>query len=156
MSTVIDFGLSDDERLLDESARRFADEQLRPAERRHEAARGYPDTVHARYRALGFATMSLPESAGGGGLPLAIAARVWERLAAADPAAPFGLGVPGIAALSRSRRGAVLARSRQLGAIVVSPSDALALEIAWVPCARPAWLAIISSDGVALMTDLIV
>src|SRR5215510_6104962 len=119
MSTVIDFGLSEDERLLDESARRFADEQLRHNERQHETTRGYPDLIRTRHRALGFETMLLPEAAGGVGLPLAVAARVWERLAAADPTAPIGLGVPGIAALARSRRGAVLARERQPGAIVV-------------------------------------
>ena len=175
MSTVIDFGVSEDERLLDDSARRFADEQLRPTERRHEAARGYPDEVRARHHALGFATMHVPESAGGVGLPLAVAARVWERIAAADPAAPIGLGVPGLASLARSRSGAMPARDRQPGAIVVEPiggrdrqpgaigidligaASGLAgdhSEIAWVPCARPAWLAIISPTGVELATDV--
>lgn len=214
---MIDFGLSEEERLLDDSARRFADEQLRPAERRHEAARSYPELVRTRHRALGFATILLPESAGGVGLPLAIAARVWERLAAADPAAPIGLGMVSIAALARSRRGAMLVRDRQPGAVIVeaigageraqssarrrrrgtsvvetarpasrpppitgalagestthgSPSasmtgtlagesttqgsrSAMASELAWVPCARPAWIAIISPTGVELATD---
>ncbi len=138
MSTVIDFAAHDDERLLDEAARRLADE-LRANERTYEA-RGYPQAIRARYAAI----------APDGELPLALAARIWEGVAAGDPSAPLALGVAGIASLSRSR-GELAA---QPGAAVVAASLAAPAEAAWVPCAAPTWLAIVAPEGVAIATEL--
>src|SRR5262245_38536999 len=87
MSTVIAFSADADELLLEDAARRFADEQLRPHERAHEAAGCFPPELHARYAGLGFGDVLEQTS-------LATAAVAWERLAAGDPAAPLALGAP--------------------------------------------------------------
>lgn len=155
MSTVIDFAISEDERLLEDSARRFADERLRPHERQHEADGGYPQALRERYAGLGLDTMIVPEAIGGSGQSLALAARAWEQLAAADPAAPIALGVPGIASLARSRIGAELARTNRPGAVVVvDDATASRIEVPWVPCRRPEWLAIVSPSSVVLVADI--
>jgi alkylation response protein AidB-like acyl-CoA dehydrogenase len=84
---MIDFALSDEERLLQETARRFAEERLAPALRAHERARGVTPEVAARFAALGL------EGAGPFGRAL-----VLEELAAVDPGAATALDGPGPAA----------------------------------------------------------
>jgi alkylation response protein AidB-like acyl-CoA dehydrogenase len=154
---VIAFGVTEEEQLLEDSARRFGDDRLRGAERDHEHDRGYPAGVRSEYAEMGFGAMTLPEAMGGADLPFAVVARAWERLAAGDPAAPIAMGIPGITALARSRAGAEIAKSKKPGAVVVvdeRPSGSF--DIAWVPCAHPEWIAIVSPDGVVLATDLTV
>ncbi|MGE0871315.1 MAG: acyl-CoA dehydrogenase family protein [Kofleriaceae bacterium] len=179
---MIAFGVTEEEQLLEESARRFGDDRLRGPERDHEHDRGYPSAVRAEFAEMGFGAMSLPEAMGGADLPLAVVARAWEKLAAADPSAAIAMSIPGITALARSRAGAEIAKTRKPGAVIVvdSRSEAMggggnagsasgaggnaprgvaerrpgAFEIPWVPCANPEWIAIVYPDGVELATDL--
>ncbi len=68
----MDFGLSDEQRLLIGTVRRFVDDELRPLERLVEdSGRLEPEVaeaVKARSRALGLYAMNMPEELGGGGL----------------------------------------------------------------------------------------
>jgi len=127
---VIDFSAHDDELLLEDSARRFADEQLRPCERAHEATGCFPPELRARYEGLGLCDVLAQTS-------LAIAAIAWERLAAGDPAAPLALGPP-------------------RGVVVVVEQLATPFEVPWLPCARPTSLSIVAPQGVTRASDLIV
>ncbi|MGE0550951.1 MAG: acyl-CoA dehydrogenase family protein [Kofleriaceae bacterium] len=152
---MIAFGVTEEEQLLEESARRFGDDRLRGPERDHEHDRGYPSAIRAEFAEMGFGAMSLPEAMGGADLPLAVVARAWEKLAAADPSAAIAMTIPGITALSRSRAGAEIAKARKPGAIIVADERKPGtFEIPWVPCANPEWIAIVYPDGVELATDV--
>jgi len=68
----MDFGLSDEQRLLVRTVRRFVDAELRPLEQSVEESgrleAGIADTIRAKSRAAGLYAMNMPEELGGGGL----------------------------------------------------------------------------------------
>ena len=68
----MDFGLSDEQRLLIDSVRRFIKEELQPLEDEIEANDDIdPDVaraIHKKSRALGLYALNMPEEYGGGGL----------------------------------------------------------------------------------------
>lgn len=90
--------LSDEEALIRDTARRFAETELRPRLRAHEAARGVVPEVARRYRDLGLDAVDLPASAGGQGLSCFARVLVLEETAAADAAAALALDGAGDAA----------------------------------------------------------
>ncbi len=81
--------LSDEERLIQETARRFARDRLLPGLRAHERARGVPPEVVREFAGLGLA--------GGEDLGAFVRALVLEELAAVDPGAALALDAPGLA-----------------------------------------------------------
>lgn len=154
---MIDFGELEDEQILVATARRFGDEHLRPAERKHEHDRSYPEQLRQTYDALGFSRMALHESAGGMNLPLAVQVRVWSTLAAADPAAPIGLDPWTIAApfLWASPQGSEFLSAHATGVTIVGRNlqldgDVATQSIAWCPATNPSW-AILSNGSSCLL-----
>jgi alkylation response protein AidB-like acyl-CoA dehydrogenase len=94
---MLDFELSADLSLLQETARAFAAEQLRPRERTAESARGVDAAVRRLYDEIGLARLELSESLGGAGLGALAGVLVREELAAADAGAALGLDPLGAA-----------------------------------------------------------
>ena len=97
---VFAFALSDEERLLQETARRFAHDRLQPALRAHERARGVPSALVAEFAALGLDAVDVPAAAGGHGLGAFARCLVLEELAAVDPGAAVALDGAGLALLA--------------------------------------------------------
>jgi len=93
---MISFAPDDDEKLLAESARSFAQQKLRPRLRAHEEARSLPDELRGEFHALGMVGLDLPEALGFGGVSLLTRALIEEELAAGDPGAAFALDAVGL------------------------------------------------------------
>ncbi len=94
---MFSFALSEEERLIQETARRFAHDRLRPGLRAHERARGVPGALVAEFAALGLDAVDVPAGAGGQGLGAFAKCLVLEELAAVDPGAAVALDGAGLA-----------------------------------------------------------
>ncbi len=92
---MISFELSEEQGLVQQTARQFAERELRPQLRKSEAAGGLSDAVLRKAHDLGLQTLCVPAELGGGGQSLTTQAIVNEELGWADAAAPFALGGPG-------------------------------------------------------------
>ncbi|APR84246.1 Butyryl-CoA dehydrogenase [Minicystis rosea] len=92
---MIDFELSEEQRLVRESVADFAKAVIAPRIREVERARAVPDDVRRLAHEMGLGVMDVPESAGGQGLGVLTRTLVEEELGAADAAAAFGIGGPG-------------------------------------------------------------
>jgi alkylation response protein AidB-like acyl-CoA dehydrogenase len=77
--------------LVQETARAFAHDHLRPRDREFESARAVAPHVQHLYRDLGLAGLELPEALGGAGLGALARVLVNEELAAADAGAALAL-----------------------------------------------------------------
>ena len=88
---AIDFELPHEFALVQETARAFARDHLRPRDREFESARGVASHVHHLYRELGLAGLELPEALGGAELGAFGRTLVNEELAAADAGAALAL-----------------------------------------------------------------
>jgi alkylation response protein AidB-like acyl-CoA dehydrogenase len=88
---AIDFELPHELALVQETARAFARDHLRPRDREFESARAVAPHVHHLYRDLGLAGLELPEALGGAGQGALARAVVNEELAAADAGAALAL-----------------------------------------------------------------
>lgn len=68
----MDFALSDEQRMLIETVRRFIDDELRPLEEsleeHGELTQEQAQAIHLKAKALGLYAMNMPEPLGGGGL----------------------------------------------------------------------------------------
>jgi alkylation response protein AidB-like acyl-CoA dehydrogenase len=95
---VISFAPTEDQRLIRDTVRELAANELRPRIREAESKRALPDDVARQVHEMGLTTLSLPESAGGQGLPLVTAVIAEEELAWGDPVA--ALAAPGPGALA--------------------------------------------------------
>src|SRR5205807_4833781 len=95
--SVFTFALNEEERLIQETARRFAHDRLRPDLRAHERARGVPGALAAEFAALGLDAVDVPTGAGGQGLGAFAKSLVLEELAAVDPGAALALDGAGLA-----------------------------------------------------------
>ncbi|HYB12113.1 MAG TPA: acyl-CoA dehydrogenase family protein [Myxococcota bacterium] len=89
--SAIDFELPNELALVQETARAFARDHLRPRDREFESARGVAAHVHRLYRELGLASLELPDTLGGAGLGALARTLVNEELAAADAGAALAL-----------------------------------------------------------------
>lgn len=167
---MIDFSLDEDLELAAESARRFADQVLGPAQRAHEAARGVPDAVRAQAREIGLDRIDWPEAAGGAGLGALARVVVLEALAAGDPGAAIALDPLGAVAHALLAFGGPDLLAGHAAAIDASPGaraalvfdDAGALRVAggrasgvlpWVPADRIDLLAVLTRDGLLLLRE---
>ena len=88
---AIDFELPHELALIQETARAFARDHLRPRDREFESARSVAAQVRQLYRDVGLAGLELPEALGGAGLGALARTLVNEELAAADPGAALAL-----------------------------------------------------------------
>ncbi len=127
---MISFSPEEDERLLVDSARAFAQQQLRPRLRASEAARALPDEVRGAFHGLGLVGLDLPEALGFGGLTLVARALVEEELAAGDVGASFALDAAGLAGALVAALGTREQQVRLLGPLVSDPVYAGACALA--------------------------
>ena len=88
---MIDFELDDEMKLVQQTAREFADDHLRPAMRDHERARAPSAAARAAFEEIGFATLEWPEELGGSGLGALARCLVATEVAAADAGAALAL-----------------------------------------------------------------
>ena len=88
---MIDFALDDELTLIRQTAREFAEAELRPRERESEQARAIPESVRRRFEETGLERVELPESLGGAGLGALARVLIVEELAAADAGAALAL-----------------------------------------------------------------
>jgi alkylation response protein AidB-like acyl-CoA dehydrogenase len=133
---VFSFALSEEERLVQETARRFAQDRLRPGLRAHESARAVPQALADEFAALGF------DGAGAFARALAL-----EELAAVDPGAAIALDAAGLAHALVPERGVVI--HDDAGAIAVRDGR-VSGTCAWVSADAVA-LAVILHPGRALV-----
>lgn len=95
---MISFALEEDQTLVQETVRKFAEEALRPKLREYEQAGGVPDGLRRQFHELGLGLLDAPEAVGGQGASLTTLALVQEELAAGDPGAAVALWAPSLAA----------------------------------------------------------
>ncbi|MEU8079655.1 acyl-CoA dehydrogenase family protein [Catellatospora citrea] len=79
----MDFELNDEQRLLRETIRAFADREIRPVAREWEASGRYPTEIVATMRELGLFGLTVPEQYGGLGADLVSFSIVFEEIARA-------------------------------------------------------------------------
>jgi alkylation response protein AidB-like acyl-CoA dehydrogenase len=88
---MIDFELDDELTLIQETAREFASDHLRPGLRDHESARAVPPEIRKAFQEIGFQGLECPESVGGSALGALARCVVMQELGAADPGAALAL-----------------------------------------------------------------
>ncbi|MGH7899928.1 MAG: acyl-CoA dehydrogenase family protein, partial [Candidatus Binatia bacterium] len=120
---MFELGLSDEERLIQETARRFATERLAPRIREHERARGVGTALAAEFDALGLGRLDLPADAAGQGLGALAKALVLEELAAADAGAALALDPLGLALYPLAEGGGDLLPAIRARASVIDDVD---------------------------------
>jgi hypothetical protein len=139
----------DDERMVLESVRRFADQVLRPeAPERDRAARPPDDAVRAELASMGLLGLCAPESCGGSGFGWEVAAAVVEALARADAAVAWLVGAHNAVV------GAVASSGVDVGSAVGGERWAVAAarvrgpgRWADVPRVEAGWLGAVTPDG---------
>src|SRR4051812_9901110 len=142
---MISFAPEDDERLLVDSARAFAQQQLRPRLRKHEEQRGVSDDVRRAFHELGLVGMDLPAELGFAGVSLTTRALAEEELAAGDLGACVALDATGPAAEAIRIGGSPGQRKRWLAPFAEDPlrRAALAIDARFVPGGARAQLLVI-------------
>jgi acyl-CoA dehydrogenase len=95
---MISFTLTEDQRIIQETVRKFASDELRPHLRDFERARAIPVGLQKKFHELGLSVLELPEPCGGQGLGTLTAMLVHEELAFGDPGAAVALWAPHVAA----------------------------------------------------------
>ena len=146
---MIDFAITEEEQLFEETAARFGEEHLSgETERDHEKAREYPDALHQTFAEMGLAGINRADS----GLNAAHRMAVWTALAGADTAAPFGLDPigPGAVALDSVPDGS--------GFVMVAPGVTVENgkatgTIPWVPRSTLDWLVLIRDEGLFMVKN---
>src|SRR6185503_9416955 len=92
---MVSFEPTEDQLLIQSTVGGYAAKVLRPALRDFEAARRLPEAVVKALHEMGATTLTVPEAAGGPGMPLVTAMLIEEELAAGDAAVPYAMGGPG-------------------------------------------------------------
>jgi alkylation response protein AidB-like acyl-CoA dehydrogenase len=166
---VFDFDPGDDLALIAETARSFAQEELTPRLREHEAARAVDPEVRKRFREIGLAGLELPEPLGGVGLGALARALVNEELAAADAGAAIALDPLGAALYPILELGGEEAvRELLLPVLAADGSRALLVHerdsklgigrrvsgtVPWVPADRVDLLVVLGSEGAVVIRE---
>jgi len=168
---MIDFSLDADLVLVVDTAQRFADAQLLPAQRHFEAQRAVSDAVWRQAQQIGFDRVDWPDACGGAGLGAIARAMVLETLAGACPGATLGLLPMGSVAHAVLAFGGEAALHRQLQVLRPGARAALVFDarntwqvgdteihgmVPWYPADRVDLLAILNSQGLWLVTQGIV
>jgi alkylation response protein AidB-like acyl-CoA dehydrogenase len=125
----LDFGIRDDDQMIVESLSAFAREQLRPNLRAAEAARAPSPEVRARFAALGFEALDVPEAADGIGLGILSRTLANRTLGQADAGAALALDRLGPAVYALEAFGGAEAVSRFAGPMLQKPDARMALVI---------------------------
>jgi glutaryl-CoA dehydrogenase (non-decarboxylating) len=83
---VVDFSLTDENRLVRDSARAFAEAEIAPHIREWDEGGGYPRELFGKMAELGYLGAPIPERYGGGGMDYVSFALLCEELERADTA----------------------------------------------------------------------
>ena len=156
---MIEFGISEEEVMIGETAKKFADDHLRKKEREHEKLRSFSEQTRKEYLRLGFDRMSLSESDGGMDLPFTVEMTMLKILAESDPTAPFALSPWGPAArwLTTTPQGKKILSNQSQGAVAFADNNltfsdnTVSGTIPWLPCPEPNWIALIRNEHIALI-----
>ncbi|MCW5235381.1 acyl-CoA dehydrogenase family protein [Verminephrobacter eiseniae] len=170
---MIDFCCGQELQSMLDTAARFAQERLWPAQRDFEQQRGVPEPVQQLARAIGFDRIDWPEASGGAGMGALARVLVSEQLAAGCPGAalalqPLGsvaqalLAFGGAAAL-RAHVLPLLDRPGARALLVFDPRQpwhsqaqgagvALSGTLPWLPTDRVDLLALLGRTGLQLVT----
>ena len=165
---MIDFSLDPELELLRETARRFAQQRLRPHDRDFESARDVDTATSSAFAEIGLAAVEWPETLGGAALGALARALVLEELGAADAGAAFALDPLGPAwyALAECGEEAVLHTLAQPlvdrpgaravlawngGGHIAFGNGAATGVIPWVPAERVDLLVLLDRDAVAVI-----
>jgi alkylation response protein AidB-like acyl-CoA dehydrogenase len=89
----VDFSLSEEQELLRQEVRRFAEERIRPGTRERDAKHEFPARVVAELGELGLLGMLIPEAYGGGGMDPLSYCLVIEELARVCPSTAVTVSV---------------------------------------------------------------
>jgi len=82
----MDFALTEEQQLIQQVARDFAQQEIAPVAAKHDASGEFPRDTIVRAGELGFMGVEVPEAYGGSGLDTICYALVMEEIAAADAA----------------------------------------------------------------------
>ena len=97
---MIDFQPTDEQQLVIDTVRQFAQNEIRPKARECDESKKLPEKVIEQAHELGLVANALPESAGGGGERSAVTGvLVAEELAVGDLAIALAILSPGLSAL---------------------------------------------------------
>jgi alkylation response protein AidB-like acyl-CoA dehydrogenase len=110
----MDFRLSDEQRLIQDTARAFAREEMLPHAARWDEECLFPVEALRKAAALGFAGIYLREDVGGSGLARMDAALIFEELAAACPSTAAYISIHNMASWMIDRFGGETQRRRFL------------------------------------------
>jgi len=159
---MFELGLSEEEQLIQEIARRFAAQRLAPKLREHERARRVPTALLEEFSMLGLAAVDRPAAAGGQALGAFCKALVLEELAAADSGATLALDGVGLAVyilmeaapdlMSCEKRWCAV--EDDVGRLRVS-GNRVTGKVPWLPAAEPGGLAILTADSALIVTEAI-
>jgi alkylation response protein AidB-like acyl-CoA dehydrogenase len=89
----IDFGLTEDQQLLREQVRRFAEERIRPGLQERDREHRFPVDIFHEMGELGLLGMLVPEEYGGAGLDTLTYVLAMEEIARVDPAVAVTMSV---------------------------------------------------------------
>lgn len=82
----MDFALTEEQQLIQQAAREFAEREIAPIAAQHDASGEFPHNTISRAGELGFMGVEVPEEYGGAGLDTICYALVMEEIAATDAA----------------------------------------------------------------------
>jgi alkylation response protein AidB-like acyl-CoA dehydrogenase len=167
---MIDFELEPELALLQETARSFAQAQLRPHEREHETARCVQPDVRKRWIETGLAGVEHPEHLGGADLGPLARCLVLEELAAADVGAGLALDTLGPALYALRECGGsdaleefgrpVLETPEGRALLATDPGGAVHVhadraegELAWLPADRVDLLVVLRADDALVIRE---
>jgi acyl-CoA dehydrogenase len=128
---MISFALTEDQRMLQELVRKFAEGEIRPRLRECEK-QGVPAELQRKFDELGLALVDVPEDLGGMGLGLFTAVLVHEELAWGDPGLSVALWAPHFAPRAISTLGEAAQAKRLLARF----ADGARGAVAWSEAPR--------------------
>ena len=153
---MFEIALSEEEELIQESARRFALQELLPSIRANEEARGVPEAVRKSFVEAGLDAIEIgPESAG---VSATVRTLILEELAAVDPGAAIALDGIGTARYFLSEMGIDAEGSR--GVVLFDTEERFRCEgerlsgkHPWVPASAPDAVVVVQSDRAWMVVE---
>jgi len=166
---MIDFSLGEDLELVSDTARRFATERLFPSQRDFESRRSVSNEVIREAAEIGFDRIDWPEACGGADMGPVARAITLERLASGCPGASLAVLPMGSVAHALLAFGGEALLRRHSETLADAPGARAALvfdsreswrgddsqisgNVPWYPTDRVDLLAVLSRDGLRLVT----
>ncbi len=167
---AFDFERGEELSLLVRTARELAEQQLAPAQRDSERARGVADELRRGFDSIGLSRLELDESVGGAGLGALSRVLVNEELGAGDPGAALALDPAGLALYAVEELGCGAAPLQELivplleqpgaRALLAPAPEGLDLEaeriearLPWVPADRCDLLVLLGRERAVVLRE---